>query len=72
MYRALADIHIQCSYLPVLPIQLGDVEVGDYGLRVVVKHAKFVAEREIGEGDDIEAGLLENLGRLLLEMLKIT
>ena len=34
------------SYVPVLPIQLADFEVADYGLKVVLKHCKFDASRE--------------------------
>lgn len=41
IFRVFRDIFMQCSYRPVLPLRLRDIEVADYGLRVLVKHAKF-------------------------------
>jgi hypothetical protein len=35
MFRGFRDIYYQCSYEPVLPVRLKDIEIADYGLRYV-------------------------------------
>jgi hypothetical protein len=60
-----------CSYLPRLPLTLAHFEVCSSGLKLILKSVQFVEAREDSQVEDYEAQLLENLGGLILGLLKV-
>lgn len=64
-------MYLMCSYVPHLPITLNDLEICNSGLRIVLKHVRFVETREESSIEPYEAHLLENLGELILGLLRV-
>ena len=71
LFQAFYDLYLMCSHVAELPIVLGDVEVGNCGLKLVVAKVRFSGYRGSAEGEFYEAELLRNLGQLMLGLLKI-
>lgn len=74
IYKAFFDLFLMCSYEPLLPIKLEHFEVRDYGLQIVLKNVNFLQKRKKiidTKIDPLETQLLQNLGTVLLELLRI-